>query len=224
METLGQPGQQSGLSGGQIHTGHANLGESKLVRACTDACEQCVFEWSAVDHQSPIVETGVHSPPAKGLLRLLWNDETATQAFAAQLARQAGLANAFVSLHGELGAGKTTLTRHLLHALGVSGRIKSPTYTIVESYEPARFPVWHFDFYRFNDPQEWEDAGFRDIFGSPGLKLAEWPQKAEGLLPTADLDIALLTEGETVRQVTLSALTPVGLALLQGLNTMGTAT
>ena len=171
----------------------------------------------------PIVETGLQSNPAKGSPRLLWADELATQAFAARLASQPELANAFVTLHGDLGAGKTTLTRHLLQALGVGGRIKSPTYTIVESYDTATFPAWHFDFYRFNDPQEWEDAGFRDIFASPGLKLAEWPQKAEGLLPLADLDIALLTEGETARRVTLTAHTPIGLALLQGLAPAGSA-
>ena len=134
-----------------------------------------------------------------------------------QLAAQAALAHAFITLHGDLGAGKTTFTRHLLQALGITGRIKSPTYAIVESYEAEAFPIWHFDFYRFNDPQEWEDAGFRDIFASPGLKLAEWPQKAEALLPAADLDIALQTQGETARSVTLTAHTPRGTALLQAL-------
>jgi tRNA threonylcarbamoyladenosine biosynthesis protein TsaE len=176
-----------------------------------------------VDHQLSIVETGLQSNPAKDSLRLLWGDELATQAFAAQLAKLPVLANAFITLHGDLGAGKTTLTRHLLQAMGVSGRIKSPTYTIVESYETTFFEVWHFDFYRFNDPQEWEDAGFRDIFASPGLKLAEWPQKVEGLLPTADLDIALLTEGETARRVTLTSQTPIGMSLLQGLAAAGSA-
>lgn len=151
------------------------------------------------------------------MLHLLWSDEAATQAFAARLAALAGLAEAFVTLHGDLGAGKTTLTRHLLQALGITGRIKSPTYTIVESYEADAFPIWHFDFYRFNDPQEWEDAGFRDIFASPGLKLAEWPQKAEALLPPADLDIALQTQSETARSVTLTARTARGLGLLQAL-------
>jgi tRNA threonylcarbamoyladenosine biosynthesis protein TsaE len=174
-----------------------------------------------VDHQLPIVETGVSgASPAEAsgpVLQLLWPDESATQAFAAQLAGQAGLADAFISLQGDLGAGKTTLTRHLLQALGVRGRIKSPTYTIVESYETDAYPIWHFDFYRFNDPQEWEDAGFRDIFASPGLKLAEWPQKAEGLLPLADLEIALQTESEVARRVTLRAGTPRGTALLQAL-------
>jgi tRNA threonylcarbamoyladenosine biosynthesis protein TsaE len=157
------------------------------------------------------------------VLQLLWPDESATQAFANALAGQTELADAFITLHGDLGAGKTTLTRHLLHALGITGRIKSPTYTIVESYETEGFAVWHFDFYRFNDPQEWEDAGFRDIFASPGLKLAEWPQKAEGLLPHADMDIALLTEGETARRVTLTASSAHGAALLRALSqTSGT--
>ncbi|NVO06120.1 MAG: tRNA (adenosine(37)-N6)-threonylcarbamoyltransferase complex ATPase subunit type 1 TsaE [Rhodoferax sp.] len=169
----------------------------------------------------PIVETGGAGTPPTGaappVLQLLWHDESATQAFAARLAEQAGLADAFITLHGDLGAGKTTLTRHLLHALGVTGRIKSPTYTIVESYETAAFAIWHFDFYRFNDPQEWEDAGFRDIFASPGLKLAEWPQKADGLLPQADLDIALFTENESARRATLSSSTPRGAAIVQAL-------
>ncbi len=155
--------------------------------------------------------------PVLPVLQLLWPDEAATQAFAAQLAAHAGLDYAFITLHGDLGAGKTTLTRHLLQALGISGRIKSPTYTIVEAYETAAYPIWHFDFYRFNDPQEWEDAGFRDIFASPGLKLVEWPQKADDLLPQADLDIALETVSEVARRVTLSAYTPRGAALLQAL-------
>ncbi len=155
---------------------------------------------------------------------LLWPDEAATQAFAAALAHQPALGQAFVTLQGDLGAGKTTLARHLLQALGVGGRIKSPTYAIVEAYAPDAFPVWHFDFYRFNDPQEWEEAGFRDIFASPGLKLAEWPQKAEGLLPQADLDIHLQTEGDAARRVTLCSHTPLGAVLLQGLGLPASAT
>ncbi|RFO95441.1 tRNA (adenosine(37)-N6)-threonylcarbamoyltransferase complex ATPase subunit type 1 TsaE [Rhodoferax lacus] len=154
-------------------------------------------------------------------LQLQWPDESATQAFAQTLARLPELGQAFITLQGDLGAGKTTLARHLLQALGVTGRIKSPTYAIVESYETEAFPIWHFDFYRFNDPQEWEDAGFRDIFASPGLKLVEWPQKAEGLLPQADLEIALQTFNESARQATLHSHTPLGAALLQSLSTLG---
>ena len=118
-----------------------------------------------------------------------WTGEEDTRAFAERLALHAGLADAFIALHGDLGAGKTTLVRHLLRALGVEGRIKSPTYAVVEPYDLPGRPVWHFDFFRFNDAREWEDAGFRDIFAGPGLKLAEWPEKAAALLPTADLDI-----------------------------------
>lgn len=146
---------------------------------------------------------------------LRWPNEAATQAFAKALATQPSLAHAFIALHGDLGAGKTTLVRHLLQALGVTGRIKSPTYAVVEPYELPNLNVWHFDFYRFADPREWEDAGFRDIFASPGLKLAEWPEKAATFLPSADLDLTIATTSTTARQVTLTAHTAIGADLLQ---------
>ena len=146
---------------------------------------------------------------------LLWPDETATQLFAAALALQPALRNAFIELHGDLGAGKTTLVRHLLRALGVQGRVKSPTYAVVEPYELPGLNVWHFDFYRFSDPREWVDAGFRDLFASPGLKLAEWPEKAAGFIPRADLVIALEAMEDESRQVRLTAQTQAGVALLQ---------
>ncbi len=98
---------------------------------------------------------------------------------------------AVIELRGPLGAGKTTFVRHLLQAMGVTGRVKSPTYAVLEAYELPECSVWHFDFYRFNDPQEWEDAGFRDIYAGAGLKIAEWPEKAEGLLPAPDLRIEI---------------------------------
>lgn len=157
-----------------------------------------------------------HPPIVKSLH---WCDEAATQAFAEALAAQAALHHAFVELHGELGAGKTTLVRHLLRALGVTGRIKSPTYAVVEPYELAELAIWHFDFYRFQDPREADDAGFRDIFASPGLKLAEWPQKAVGYLPRADLVIELEVLADESRQVTLRAQTGLGQALLTGVST-----
>ena len=157
-----------------------------------------------------------HLPIVKSLL---WPDESATQAFAASLAAAPALRHAFVELHGDLGAGKTTLVRHLLRALGVQGRVKSPTYAVVEPYELAGLNLWHFDFYRFSDPREWEDAGFRDIFASPGLKLAEWPEKAAGFIPQADLVIRLAVQDDESRQVTLTAQTPTGQALLQATNT-----
>lgn len=146
---------------------------------------------------------------------LLWPDEAATQRFATALARQTALRHAFIELRGDLGAGKTTLARHLLHALGVQGRIKSPTYAVVEPYELPGLAIWHFDFYRFNNPREWADAGFRDIFASAGLKLVEWPQKAAGVLPRADLVIELRVLDDESRAVTLRSQSALGSDLLQ---------
>jgi tRNA threonylcarbamoyladenosine biosynthesis protein TsaE len=106
--------------------------------------------------------------------------------------------------------------------LGVQGRVKSPTYAVVEPYEVAlpqapqgRLAVWHFDFYRFGDPREWEDAGFRDLFASPGLKLAEWPENAAALLPVADLVVRIEVRSDESRHVTLQAGTAVGRELVQ---------
>lgn len=157
----------------------------------------------------------------------LWPDESATQAFAAQLAQALttwpGGRDARIELRGNLGAGKTTLVRHLLRAAGVSGRIKSPTYAVVEPHQArtgtsegdSAWPIWHFDFYRFNDPQEWEDAGFRDIFAGPGLKLMEWPDKVAGQLPPPDWVIALDAIDEDQRRVRISAGTARGQDWLQ---------
>ena len=134
------------------------------------------------------------------------------------------LRHASITLQGPLGAGKTTLVRHLLRALGVTGRIKSPTYTVMEPYAlPATTPdgaegeAAHFDFYRFNDPREWLDAGFRDVFSRPGLKLAEWPDKAEGLLPTPDLRLHIEPLDDDARQLAAEACTPLGTQLLHDL-------
>jgi tRNA threonylcarbamoyladenosine biosynthesis protein TsaE len=161
---------------------------------------------------------------------LAWASEEETRAFAGRLAAHPAIANAFIELHGELGAGKTTLVRHILRALGVQGRIKSPTYAVVEPYqvksdrpEPVEgqaqddreLAIWHFDFYRFSDPREWEDAGFRDLFASPGLKLAEWPENAGALLPRADLVVRIEVLADDTRRVTLAAQTPTGRELLQ---------
>ena len=149
-----------------------------------------------------------------------WPDEAATQAFAQSLAAQPALANALIELKGDLGAGKTTFVRHLLKALGVQGRIKSPTYAVVEPYTLDTSElngvrnIWHFDFYRFNDPREWEEAGFRDIFASPGLKLVEWPEKAGQYLPKPDLQIAIEVLTDESRVVTLTAHSSAGTQLL----------
>ena len=125
---------------------------------------------------------------------VLLPDEAATLAFGNRLALviEAGL---FVALSGNLGSGKTTLTRGILRGLGYKGKVKSPTYTLVELYNLSKLDLYHFDFYRFNDPQEWLDAGFRDHFEPRNVCLVEWPERAGDLLPIADLKISLTMQG-----------------------------
>jgi tRNA threonylcarbamoyladenosine biosynthesis protein TsaE len=135
------------------------------------------------------------------------------------LARHDALHDAFIELHGPLGAGKTTFVRHLLHGLGVQGSIKSPTYALLEPYRavtPAgAFAISHFDFYRFDDPAEWEDAGFREVFADPGLKLVEWPEKAADLLPECDLRVWITPrDGSDARAARFDALSEIGRELL----------
>lgn len=204
MKTVSKPREQPRLGGRQVDPGHADLGESELAGPLADPGQQeRTVALTAVGHHPPIVGT-----------TLPWRSEDDTRAFAERLARRPGLAAAFIALHGDLGAGKTTLVRHLLRALGAQGRIKSPTYAVVEPYELPRFAAWHFDFYRFDDPREWEDAGLRDIFAGPGLKLAEWPDKAGALLPQADLDIHIALRDDDTRVVTLRPNTARGRELL----------
>lgn len=166
--------------------------------------------------------------------RLVWRDEADCARTAVALAdslRPILLASgtAIIELNGSLGAGKTTLTRHLLRALGVQGRVKSPSYAVVEPYELPGHTVQHFDFYRFNDPQEWEDAGFRDLFAAPGLKIVEWPDKAAGLLPEPDLRVLIEIvadgkhddDGAGQRQVDVQALSATGRAAVTSLDQIG---
>ena len=210
MEALLQPLHQTRLGARQIDPGHANLRKSQIASPLLNLRN----ELTATHHHRPIVG----NTPTALVHQVTWRNEDDTAAFARQLAAQPLLANAFITLHGDLGAGKTTLVRHLLRALGVEGRIKSPTYAVVEPHEVPGLDIWHFDFYRFSDPREWEDAGFRDIFASLGLKLAEWPQKAAALIPTADIAIDIEAFDDTERRVTLQAHTDRGRTLLQGLS------
>jgi tRNA threonylcarbamoyladenosine biosynthesis protein TsaE len=144
-------------------------------------------------------------------------DEAATLALGAALATsvEPGL---IVYLRGELGAGKTTLARGMLRALGHAGPVKSPTYTLVEVYDLSRLTLHHFDFYRFHDPREWIDAGFRESFNGRDVSLIEWPEKAAGLLPPADLDIALGASGSG-RSASLRAASPSGIRCLERMAT-----
>jgi tRNA threonylcarbamoyladenosine biosynthesis protein TsaE len=165
----------------------------------------------------------VETPQQDVTAKWLWPDESATRSFAQALAQLAPLQNAYIELMGDLGAGKTTFVRYLLQALGVQGRIKSPTYAVVEPHE-GRHPlgqqalaIWHFDFYRFNDPEEFEEAGFRDLFASTGLKIAEWPNQAQGMLPKPDLQLTLTVNEHEARPVRAMACTQQGQQILQAL-------
>ncbi len=156
----------------------------------------------------------VSHPPILGTRSAHWRDEADCAVAAQALASRPALRDAIVELRGPLGAGKTAFVRHLLQALGVQGRVKSPTYAVMEPYALPDGDAWHFDFFRFDDPQEWEDAGFRDVYASPGLKIAEWPEKAAGLLPAPDLCITIAVADDDVREVSFDACSARGLELL----------
>jgi tRNA threonylcarbamoyladenosine biosynthesis protein TsaE len=158
----------------------------------------------------------IDHPPILETRSLTWPDESACAAFAARLAQSPALfPSTFIALEGPLGAGKTTFVRHLLRALGIEGRIKSPTYAVMEPYMIDGRAISHFDFYRFADPREWADAGFRDVFAAPGLKLAEWPDNAAPVLPRPDWRLQIEPLDTDARRVTVHALTPHGVVLLQ---------
>lgn len=131
--------------------------------------------------------------------KLALADEQATLDVGAAFAKclQAGIN---VYLHGDLGAGKTTFTRGVLRGLGFAGKVKSPTYTLVEPYQlkihQELVDFYHFDLYRFADEEEWEVAGFREYFNAHSVCLVEWPDKAGDLIPQADIDVYLSLAGE----------------------------
>lgn len=121
-----------------------------------------------------------------------------------------------IALSGDLGAGKTTISRGILNGLGHSGSVKSPTYTLVEPYELPLGRVCHFDFYRLIDPEELEYMGFRDYLVEASLCLIEWPERGQGFLPNADIEIGII-QTEQGRTVNLKAGTDLGNKIILGL-------
>lgn len=122
-----------------------------------------------------------------------------------------------IYLQGDLGAGKTTLSRGLIRGRGHQGAVKSPTFTLVEPYELASGSIYHFDLYRLLDPEELEFLGVRDYFSPESLCLVEWPDKGKGVLPSADLTITISPKGSG-RQLHIAGLSPHGLAACQRLH------
>ncbi|PKM31889.1 MAG: tRNA (adenosine(37)-N6)-threonylcarbamoyltransferase complex ATPase subunit type 1 TsaE [Gammaproteobacteria bacterium HGW-Gammaproteobacteria-11] len=138
----------------------------------------------------------------------LITDEDAMQALGAAIG-SAMQGRGVIYLQGDLGAGKTTLSRGLIRGQGHIGAVKSPTFTLVEPYELATGVIYHFDLYRLLDPEELEFLGIRDYFSADSLCLIEWPDKGRGVLPMPDLSITIGNEGAG-RRVGLQAHTARG--------------
>jgi len=132
-------------------------------------------------------------------IKLSLADEEATITFSHRLAEQLE-PGMVIYLYGNLGAGKTTLVRGILKALGYTGRVKSPTYTLVEPYRIDGLDLLHFDLYRLRDESEWDSAGFRDDYDGKNIFLIEWPENATGSIPGPDVTITLdiLPKGRTL--------------------------
>jgi len=149
------------------------------------------------------------------MLQLEVIDAPAMEALGRRLASACPLGTKLF-LQGELGAGKTTLSRGFLNGLGHQGIVKSPTYTLVEPYQIDDLEVFHFDLYRLNDPQELEALGIRDYFSGEGICLVEWPEKGAAFLGTPDIHIHIQYQDDH-RNVRLEAKTPVGKDILRSL-------
>jgi tRNA threonylcarbamoyladenosine biosynthesis protein TsaE len=149
------------------------------------------------------------------MLDCVLDSAAATEALGARLAGTLA-PGCVLYLHGELGAGKTTLARGLLRALGHCGTVKSPTYTLVEPYQLNGWRLFHWDLYRLADPEELEFLGMRDQLDGEAVLLIEWPERGRGELPAADLEVMLAYAGEG-RSCRLEARSPTGQVMLAGL-------
>jgi tRNA threonylcarbamoyladenosine biosynthesis protein TsaE len=141
-------------------------------------------------------------------LSLFLADEADTALFGARLASVIE-PRLKIYLSGDLGSGKTTLVRGALRALGYQGTVKSPTYTLVETYRVSSLYLYHFDFYRLKHQDEWDEAGLRELFDDCGACLVEWPEQARDRLPEPDLVVTLNLEGKG-RRIEVAAKTDKG--------------
>ena len=146
------------------------------------------------------------------------NDEIATVAMGNKVAAiiEQG---AVIYLHGDLGAGKTTFTRGVVQGFGHTGKVKSPTYTLVEPYELTRTNVYHFDLYRLGDPEELEYMGIRDYFSEQAICIVEWPEKGGEFIPVPDLDITLSYVGDE-RKIVINSASERGIAIVEKLTNL----
>ncbi|AYM88246.1 MULTISPECIES: tRNA (adenosine(37)-N6)-threonylcarbamoyltransferase complex ATPase subunit type 1 TsaE [Pseudoalteromonas] len=146
------------------------------------------------------------------------NDEIATVAMGNKVAAiiEQG---AVIYLHGDLGAGKTTFTRGVVQGFGHTGKVKSPTYTLVEPYELTRANVYHFDLYRLGDPEELEYMGIRDYFSEQAICIVEWPEKGGEFIPVPDLDITLSYVGDE-RKIVINSASERGIAIVEKLTNL----
>ncbi|MEZ5729649.1 MAG: tRNA (adenosine(37)-N6)-threonylcarbamoyltransferase complex ATPase subunit type 1 TsaE [Burkholderiaceae bacterium] len=172
--------------------------------------------WSAAPTHTMTGQTSATSPksaPAK-TIRLELADEAATAALGGLLAR--AISPGFVMhLSGDLGAGKTTLARHLIRALGYTGRVKSPTFALVELYNFPKFDLYHFDFYRLTAQEAWREAGFEEQLDGAAAALVEWPEMAGDTLPAPDVRVRLeQADDDSARLVILEAYSDAGVACL----------
>lgn len=148
-------------------------------------------------------------------ITLILDNEAATLACGDKFSRI--MANGLVVyLHGDLGAGKTTFVRGVLHGLGHVGKVKSPTYTLVEPYIIFNYNIYHFDLYRFTDEEEWDAAGFRDYFNAQSICMVEWPERAENVLPEPDIHVHL-SHYQNARKIQFLASSALGAQCLKKL-------
>jgi len=202
-----QPGSQPHLGGGEPSIRDTHLIEAERPAPRLDIRSEAGQVFLPA---RKIIVFEVHPRNDSGpSARLHLPDEDATLAAGARLAT-ALPPRLTILLRGDLGAGKTTLTRGLLRGLGFTGRVKSPTYTLVEPYKDSRISVYHFDFYRFTHAEEFLEAGLDEYFEGDGVRLVEWPDRAHPYLPAADLEVLLHVAPSGGRELSLRALSPEG--------------